>query len=398
MDLPTPPLPEMAIFMICSFVRLNRIRTFAFILLADTALRAVSKTFSASAGSSEPVPQEGVMMACSVISFLSMPLDGQIVHHLFQLGFQRLDRLLADGRRGRHDAPGQHAAALQDASLTESAYMAMVSPYSKASKLTMSTPASIRMLHSVLPQQWMPASAAVGMHGLDHLLQDGHHVLALDGDIGRAAEGGEDGLVDEADDVFGIGLEFLDLPAAFHGQGLDDHVAEFFVVVDGALVLVHDGQGETARPRSVVKVVIGLLMIGFAFLELLPRFEKMAFAKKWLPLGGAVSGFFGGLSGHQGAFRSAFLSKAGLEKEAFIATGVAAAFLIDLTRLSVYANHLGTIGTDADWALVAAAIVAAFAGAFVGSRLLEKVTLRVVQIIVGVMLALVGVLLAVGLI
>ena len=148
----------------------------------------------------------------------------------------------------------------------------------------------------------------------------------------------------------------------------------------------------------MVKVVIGVLMIGFALIELHPRFEKMAFAEKWLPLGRAVSGFFGGLSGHQGALRSAFLSKAGLEKEPFIATGVAAAFLIDLTRLSVYANHLGTIGTDADWALVAAAIVAAFAGAFVGSRLLQKVTLLVVQITMGVMLALVGVLLAVGLI
>lgn len=155
--------------------------------------------------------------------------------------------------------------------------------------------------------------------------------------------------------------------------------------------------GQRGFQISVFKVIIGLLMIGFALIELHPRFEKMAFAKKWLPLGGAVSGFFGGLSGHQGALRSAFLSKAGLEKEAFIATGVAAAFLIDLTRLSVYANHLGTIGTDADWSLVSAAIVAAFAGAFVGSRLLQKVTLRVVQIIVGVMLALVGVLLAVGL-
>ena len=156
--------------------------------------------------------------------------------------------------------------------------------------------------------------------------------------------------------------------------------------------------GQRGFQITPVKLVIGLLMVGFAFLELLSRFEKLAFAKKWLPLGGAVSGFFGGLSGHQGALRSAFLSKAGLEKEAFIATGVVTAFLIDITRLSVYASHLGTIGTDADWALVAAAIVAAFAGAFVGSRLLQKVTLLVVQIIVGVMLALVGILLAVGLI
>ena len=48
---------------------------------------------------------------------------------------------------------------------------------------------------------------------------------------------------------------------------------------------------------SVVKVVIGVLMIGFAMIELHPRFEKMTFAEKWLPLGGADSGFFGGLSG-----------------------------------------------------------------------------------------------------
>lgn len=45
------------------------------------------------------------------------------------------------------------------------------------------------------------------------------------------------------------------------------------------------------------------------------------FPPHWLPLGGLLSGFFGGLSGNQGALRSAFLLKAGLSKEAFIATG-----------------------------------------------------------------------------
>ncbi len=34
-----------------------------------------------------------------------------------------------------------------------------------------------------------------------------------------------------------------------------------------------------------------------------------------------MTGFFGGLSGMQGAMRSAFLAKSGLGKEAFIATG-----------------------------------------------------------------------------
>lgn len=48
-----------------------------------------------------------------------------------------------------------------------------------------------------------------------------------------------------------------------------------------------------------------------------------------------MSGFFGGLSGNQGAFRSAFLIKAGLSKDAYIATGVVAAVIVDLTRLGI---------------------------------------------------------------
>ena len=223
---------------------------------------------------------------------------------------------------------------------------------------------------------FFPLEAAIAMTAVVHLANNVFK-LAL---VGR-----------KADKQVLLKFALPGIVAAFVGAWLLTYFSELPPIASYAI-------GQRDFQISVVKVVIGLLMIGFAFLELLPRFEKLAFAKKWLPLGGAVSGFFGGLSGHQGALRSAFLSKAGLEKEAFIATGVAAAFLIDLTRLSVYANHLGTIGTDADWALVSAAIAAAFAGAFAGSRLLEKVTLRAVQLIVGVMLALVGVLLAVGLI
>lgn len=149
---------------------------------------------------------------------------------------------------------------------------------------------------------------------------------------------------------------------------------------------------------TIVKVVIGLLLIGFAFVELLPKFEKMEFDKKYLPLGGLISGFFGGLSGHQGALRSAFLSKAGLNKEAFIATGVVTAVLIDFTRLSVYSSHISRVGIEANWQLILAATLTAFIGAFLGSRLLKKITLKTVQIIVGIMLMLIGILLTVGLI
>jgi uncharacterized protein len=78
-----------------------------------------------------------------------------------------------------------------------------------------------------------------------------------------------------------------------------------------------------------VKLSVALVMAFFSLFELRSRFEKVAFKKKFLPIGGMLSGFFGGLSGHQGALRSMFLIKSGLTKESFIATGVVISFLVD---------------------------------------------------------------------
>jgi hypothetical protein len=44
----------------------------------------------------------------------------------------------------------------------------------------------------------------------------------------------------------------------------------------------------------------------------------------------------------QRALRSAFLIRAGLSKEAFIATGVVVAAIIDVTRLGVYTRTLAS--------------------------------------------------------
>ncbi|MHC1718677.1 MAG: sulfite exporter TauE/SafE family protein [Acidaminococcaceae bacterium] len=156
--------------------------------------------------------------------------------------------------------------------------------------------------------------------------------------------------------------------------------------------------GQREFQVTFVKIVIGLLLVIFAGFELLPHFEKIKFADKYLPVGGAISGFFGGLSGHQGALRSAFLSKAINDKEAFIATGAVVALLVDLTRIPVYAGHITKVGLLDNWQLVLAATVTAFAGAFVGARLIKKVTLKLLQAIVGFMLVLMGLLLCVGLI
>ncbi len=153
---------------------------------------------------------------------------------------------------------------------------------------------------------------------------------------------------------------------------------------------------------TAIKLAVAAVMAGFAALEIHPAFERLAFARRWLPLGGLISGFFGGLSGHQGALRSAFLARCDLTKEAFIGTGAMIAVVIDVARLGVYLperigtmRELGSSGERIGW-LVIAGVVAAFAGTFVGQRLVKKVTLGGVRLTVAVMLMVVSTLLAAG--
>lgn len=135
-----------------------------------------------------------------------------------------------------------------------------------------------------------------------------------------------------------------------------------------------------------VKLVIGVLLLAFALVELVPRLRDASFDARWLPLGGVLSGFFGGLAGMQGALRSAFLSRSGLGKQAFVATGSAIACLIDLSRLTMYGRSMAADLGGVDLALLGPAVLAAFAGAFLGNRLLHKTTLRGVQQVVAAML------------
>lgn len=155
------------------------------------------------------------------------------------------------------------------------------------------------------------------------------------------------------------------------------------------------------RNIMLIKVVIAALIAGFALLDLSPRFEQWSVPMKWLPLGGALSGFFGGLSGHQGALRSAFLIRAGLTKEQFIATGVATAVMVDLARLGVYGvgfvrDDLRALRDTGGGTLIASACLAAFLGSFLGARLVRKTTLTGLKRLVAVMLLLFAIALGAG--
>jgi len=156
--------------------------------------------------------------------------------------------------------------------------------------------------------------------------------------------------------------------------------------------------GERQCTITPVKVVVASLMFGFAVLELLPFYKKLEFSENKLFIGGAISGFFGGLSGHQGALRSAFLIKCGLTKESFIATGVIIASVVDISRISVYLTKYSKIGLEENLPILLTAVGAAFIGAFFGKKMLKKITIGAVHITVSVMIMILALLLGSGVI
>lgn len=152
------------------------------------------------------------------------------------------------------------------------------------------------------------------------------------------------------------------------------------------------------HPVDPLDLVIAALMLVFGLFELSKTLNTLSLPSHWMVPGGFVSGFFGGLSGHQGALRSLFLLRSGLAKEAFIASGVAIACLVDFTRLPTYARGDTLSMAREQGPLLLAATLAAFIGAWWGKKLIPKVTLRGVQLTVGVLIVAIAGLLAGGVI
>jgi uncharacterized protein len=140
-----------------------------------------------------------------------------------------------------------------------------------------------------------------------------------------------------------------------------------------------------------VKFIIAIILIVFASLDFIPYFQKLEFSKSKLPIGGFFSGFFGGLSGNQGALRAAFLIKAGLSKEAFVGTAVVVSIFVDFTRLSVYATRLSSANLYENRVLIISATLSAIVGAYIGNKLLKKITLKFLQIFVAIAVILIAI-------
>lgn len=144
------------------------------------------------------------------------------------------------------------------------------------------------------------------------------------------------------------------------------------------------------------QIVVGLLLIVFAFLDKKTLSNRIQPPNWVLPVGGIISGFFGGLSGHQGALRTAFLAQLQLQKETFIATGIAIACVVDLTRLPVYFSKVSSIH-NLPYPIMTTAVLCAFIGAFLGKRFLKKITLNTLHNIIAALISITGMAMILGL-
>jgi uncharacterized membrane protein YfcA len=139
------------------------------------------------------------------------------------------------------------------------------------------------------------------------------------------------------------------------------------------------------RPVSLLKFIIGFFMMSFSILELTLKGKSSALP---LWLGGALSGFMGGLSGHQGALRSVFLMNRVGEVSAFVSTAAFIGLMTDVSRNSIYLVNLnwGTV----DIPQLVLTVIAAAAGVLIGTRLLKKITFGFIQTVVSIGLFLLG--------
>jgi uncharacterized membrane protein YfcA len=148
---------------------------------------------------------------------------------------------------------------------------------------------------------------------------------------------------------------------------------------------------------TVINLIIGILIIIFGILEF-TGLGKKSVGSKSMSLGGLLSGFFGGLSGHQGALRSAFLIRYDLSKQAFISTGVAIACMVDITRIAVYLPDIIQGKADVSGGILIVSILAATVGVMLGNRMLNKVDIILVRKITAFSIIIMGIAILLGLV
>jgi uncharacterized protein len=203
------------------------------------------------------------------------------------------------------------------------------------------------------------------------------------------------------------------------GPGADQDLVKHFGIPAGIAALLGAGLlivlsempqlviysfGELPAVVTPLKLIIAILIIVFILFELLPRWQELRFTKRHLSLGGLLSGFFGGLSGHQCALRAVFLIKTGVTNEVYGRTNAQISLWVDGCRLVIYilafAFFTSAVGgfTLSRWLLVLTGVSVAMGGILIGRRFLQPAQIQPLRYLTGLFLLIVALGLGLGLI
>ena len=145
----------------------------------------------------------------------------------------------------------------------------------------------------------------------------------------------------------------------------------------------------TWASSRALEIVFGTLLV------LAGTSQLTGFAQRWRLrgalawLGGALSGFFGGLVGNQGGIRTAAMLGFDVDKRQFVATATAVALLVDAARVPVFVAFEGRELARL-YPIIALATLGVIVGTLFGETLLARVPDRSFRIIVGTLLLALG--------
>ena len=141
-----------------------------------------------------------------------------------------------------------------------------------------------------------------------------------------------------------------------------------WAMVVGALI---GASLNTVVESEPLLLIVGVALIVLPLLSITEGWTNFRLPEAEDRIGGFGSGFFGGLTGHQGALRAMFLQKRLPDKAEYAATAAVLALVVDLTRIPVYVALEGWQILDAGW-LIVGLVLAAILGVQLGKRWLKR--------------------------
>jgi uncharacterized membrane protein YfcA len=138
-----------------------------------------------------------------------------------------------------------------------------------------------------------------------------------------------------------------------------------------------------------LEIVFGSLLVLAGASQITGHAQRWRMRGTLAWVGGALSGFFGGLVGNQGGIRTAAMLGFAVNKRQFVATTTAVAWLIDAARVPIYLAVEGR-ALAALTPTIEIATAGVVAGTLFGERLLSRVPEGRFRTIVGALLLLLG--------